>query len=227
MISQIILGVIVVIVLYLVWKWFFSSKDSKSLVGLHNAKSERRVSSERLGTHTQSYSYSIWVAVEDWNYRFDQKKIIFSRREGGSVGPEVYLGAQNNSLGVDMSTYEGGQEGLAETCTIHNVPLQKWVNIIIVLNNKAMDVYLDGKLVKTCILEGVPRISHSAAVYVCPDGGFAGSISNFRYYNYPLNPRQAYEIYREGYSGSSSFFDKYRIKLAFMKNNREVGSLEI
>jgi len=42
-----------------------------------------------------------------------------------------------------------------------------------------------------------------------------------------MNPRQAYEIYREGYSGGLSFFDKYRLKLAFMKNNREVGSLEI
>ncbi len=58
---------------------------------------------------------------------------------------------------------------------------------------------------------------------------FSGQTASFRYFSYPLNPRQAYEVYREGYSGSllGNFFNKYRIKFAFMKGSREMGSLEI
>jgi hypothetical protein len=224
-ISTIILGVVAVVVIYLVWKWWFSSKKSAALISLHNAKSEHRIGANRLGKSTQSYSYSIWIAVEDWNYRFGEKKIVFSRTQGGVVGPQVSLGAQENSVSVEVGTFPGGA---AEECTMQNVPLQRWVNIIVVLHNKALDVYLDGKLVKTCILQGVPKIGHTAPVYVCPDGGFSGSISNFRFFNYAMNPRQAYEIYREGYSGANlSFLEKYRLKLAFMKNNHEIGSLEI
>jgi len=224
-ISKIILGVVLVIVIYLVWKWFFASKKSKALISLHNAKSSHRIGANRLGKSTQSYSYSIWIAVEDWNYRFGEKKIIFSRTQGGVVGPQVSLGAQENSLGVEIGTFPGGA---AEACHVANVPLQKWVNVIVVLHNKALDVYVDGKLVKTCIMQGVPKIASTAPLYLCPDGGFAGSVSRFQFFNHALNPREAYEIYREGYSGANlSFLEKYRIKMAFMKNNHEIGSLEI
>jgi len=140
-ISKIILGVVLVIVIYLVWKWFFASKKTKALISLHNAKSSHRIGANRLGKNTQSYSYSIWIAVEDWNYRFGEKKIIFSRTQGGVVGPQVSLGAQENSLGVEIGTFPGGG---AEACKVANVPLQKWVNVIVVLDNKALDVYMDG-----------------------------------------------------------------------------------
>ena len=125
-ISKIILGVVLVIVIYLVYKWFFSSKKSKALVSLHNAKSSHRIGANRLGKSTQSYSYSIWIAVEDWNYRFGEKKIVFSRTQGGVVGPQLSLGAQENSLAVEIGTFPGGA---AEECKVANVPLQRWVNV--------------------------------------------------------------------------------------------------
>ena len=56
-ISTIILGVVAVVVIYLVWKWWFSSKKSAALISLHNAKSEHRIGANRLGKSTQSYSY--------------------------------------------------------------------------------------------------------------------------------------------------------------------------
>ena len=226
MLTQIIIGFVILIVFFLLYKAFSGSSDSV-LVGMHDAKTEQTISASDLpgSDNTSLWSYSIWFALEDWNYQFDESKILFSRVDSqGNVGPEVKFGAVDNSITVSLATYAGD----TQACTINNVPLQKWVNLIVVLNNRALDLYLDGKLVRTCVLDGVAKIAQGSSVYLTPSGGFSGSTSQFRYFDYPVNPRQAYEIYREGYGASSlSFFDKYRIKLAFVKDNQEVGSLEI
>ena len=225
MLNSIIIGVIIILVIYLIYVLFFRNKTERVLSGRTNAKHETHIKRHKMGKYSSSYSFSIWFAIDDWNYRLDEPKIIFTRVDStGNVGPEVALHRINNTISVGMSTYEGD----TQKCHLYNVPIQKWVNLIVVLNNRALDLYLDGKLVRTCVLDGVPKLNNKARVFLTPGGGFSGATSNFRYFTYPLNPRQAYEIYREGYSGSwTGILDKYRVKLAFMKDNHEVGSLEI
>ena len=70
----------------------------------------------------------------------------------------------------------------------------------------------------------------ASKVTICPNGGFSGYISNFQYIANAINPTQAYNIYKAGYGGGSSvgnFFDKYRVKVAFVENNKEVNSFEL
>lgn len=225
MLNSIIIGIIIILVIYLIYVLFFRNKTERVLSTRHNAKQELKIHRHKMGKYSSSYSFSIWIAIDDWNYRLDEPKIIYSRVDSdGNVGPEVALHRIDNTISVTFSTYEGD----TQKCHLYNVPIQKWVNLIVVLNNRSCDLYLDGKLVRTCVLDGVPKLNSNARLFLTPGGGFSGATSNFRYFTYPLNPREAYEIYREGYDGGwSSVLDKYRVKLAFMKDNREVGSLEI
>ena len=119
-------------------------------------------------------------------------------------------------------------------CDVANISLQKWVHVVIVLWNRTTDVYIDGKLTRTCVLGGPAAMQQDNGLWVCPGmgqsnvRGFDGYLASFRAFPYPLNPRQAYEIYREGHGGVSvSLFNKYRLKLAFLKGNHEMGSFEI
>ena len=66
-------------------------------------------------------------------------------------------------------------------------------------------------------------------ILVTPTGGYSGYISYFRYLTYAVNPTQAYNIYKEGYGGSSlgGLLDKYRVKIAFLEDNKEVNSFEL
>jgi hypothetical protein len=147
-----------------------------------------------------------------------------------------------NNVEVSLGTWPGASDGVGatsgqvSTCTLENVPLQAWANVIMTLNNRSLDLYLDGKLVRTCVLPGVPIQASGEPLVVCGNGpnggagGFEGYISNFQYFSRAVNPREAYAIYREGPGGSnwlSNLINKYRIKIAFMKNNREVNSFEI
>ena len=97
-----------------------------------------------------------------------------------------------NNVTVTLATYPSDAGSQVEaSCQIENVPLQSWTNLIMTLNGNALDCYLDGKLVRTCVLSGVPKMDKKAPLYLCPgkEGfkGFSGYTSKLRYYLYSKN----------------------------------------
>ena len=121
------------------------------------------------------------------------------------------------------------QTATIHTCDVANIPLQRWVNVLISLYGRSLDVYIDGKLVRTCVLPGIAKINNNAPIYITPEGGFAGFTSNIQYWPNASNPQQAWDIYKKGYGGSvlGELFNKYRIKVSFLQDNTERQSLEI
>jgi len=236
---NIIIGVVILIILYLLYSYYFSSSTDTTLVKLHDATTPDIISANQIPSGvTTDYTYSIWFFINDWNYRYGQPKIIFGRTDNNNnPAPSITLGALSNNINVTLETYESTQSGVANnpngtthTCSIENVPLQRWTNLIVSLNTRALDIYLDGKLVRTCVLPGVPKMNPSSNIILTPGGGFSGYTSEFRYIANAINPTQAYNIYKEGYGGSSimgNLLNKYRIKLAFVKDGKDVNSFEI
>ena len=236
MIGKIIIAIVILLIVYTLYRWYFSGKaDTTLFAGPLTAKKAFKIPASQVASgDTSRYSFSIWINVVDWSYKIGEEKIIYSRKDtSGRVGPEVVLGATDNTLTVYVDTQSG-----PSACTINQIPIQTWVNIIVVLNNRALDVYIDGKLTRTCVLPGVASLSNTAHIYVCPGegsgegddtgDGFDGYVSSFRFWSFPLNPREAYEIYREGYAGVKlSVFERYRLKFAFLKDNKEMASFEI
>ena len=152
------------------------------------AKEKRQIPT---GSEGLAFTYNFWMYIADWQYRFGEKKTIFIK---GDNGPEVVLAANQNSLGVRLRTFV---DPSGETCNIDNIPLQKWVNLSIVLDNRTLDIYVDGRLERSCVLRGVPRLNKNAIQFV-PDGGFYGQLSKFRYFNRPITPDEAFSIYSSG-----------------------------
>jgi hypothetical protein len=94
-----------------------------------------------------------------------------------------------------------------------------------------LDVYLDGKLVRTCVLEGVVNVSNAGTsnVYVTPKGGFSGWTSKFQYYANSTDPQTAWNIYQKGYGASmlSNIFGKYQVKISLLENQTESSSVTL
>ena len=118
-------------------------------------------------------------------------------------GLYVYRNAEGgNNLRVYMDSYikTSNIDDLKEqvkSVDIINVPIKKWVNVVIRVENRVMDVYVNGTLTKRMDLESVPRQNFSD-VYVCQNGGFAGSLSDLRYFNKSLNVFQINGIVGQG-----------------------------
>lgn len=200
-------------------------------------------------TPSSNFAYSIWFYINDWNYRYGEAKVIFGRM-GSTSGqgsgqitgvsgmdpcPVVVLGETENNIGISLACYPGinqapttpGGKTVIKTCNVNNVPIQKWVNLTLSVYGRTADIYIDGKLVRTCLLPGVASINPNANVYVTPSGGFNGWTSKFQYYPTPLNPQQAWNIYTQGYSSWLSIFSTYQIQLSLVENGDTKSSLTI
>lgn len=96
-------------------------------------------------------------------------------------------------------------------CDISDFPLQKWVQVSIVLNNTTCDVYIDGKLARSCILKSFFKVDPSGfKATFCDKGGFGGYISNSSFYNYALNPEQIWKLYMSGPATELGLWDYVR-----------------
>lgn len=233
--TNIVLGIVVLVVLYVVYIYFFQS-SRVTLLNQHDARQIQVIQPSSLPTGTNAdYTYSVWIYISNWNYRFGETKVIFGRTDqNNQPAPSLTLAPSENNLHCTVETYPSSgtdaNQGTTHTCSIQNIPIQKWTNIIVTLNNRTLDMYLDGKLVRTCVLPGVPKVSSSSPVSVTPNGGFSGYVSNFQYLAKSVNPNEAYSIYKEGNGGASylsSLFNKYRLKFAFVEDNKEINSFEI
>jgi len=72
-------------------------------------------------------------------------------------------------------------------------------------------------------------IDSVASVALTPDGGFKGWTSNTQYFSKALNPHEVFNIYSTGpkCGGRLSLFDRYKLKLTYLVNNEESGSITI
>ena len=112
---------------------------------------------------------------------------------------------------------------------VSNIPIQRWVNLTLSVYGRTMDLYIDGKLVRTCLLPGIANINNNADIYVTPKGGFNGWTSNLQYYPNSLNPQEAWNIYAKGYGGGllSNLFGSYQVEISLIENGTTQSSVTI
>ena len=227
-VRNIVIAVVLVILLILIIRWLLGSANK--LTGFNDAKKVTKIDAGKLAqSNASNYAYSAWFSVDDWSYRYGEPKIILGRLDKDLLpSPAIILGAIENNLKIETTVYPSStaKEHSTHTCNVDNVPIQKWVNVIVSLNGRTLDVYLDGKLVRTCVLQGVAKIANNAPVYITPLGGFSGYTTDVNYYANSLNPQEAYNIYRAGYGGYSMDFP-YQVKIEYLKDGQEQGSLTL
>jgi hypothetical protein len=163
--------------------------------------------------------------VKDWNTGRADNKPFLSLSGGNTAATAkltllMYLGKNTNKLGVRVtteSTRTGGNnvilnDVLAGTgiytddainfkkCDIEQVDLQKWVNITTVLSGRTLDIYIDGKLSRSCLLEGLFMVDGDVPTLKLghKDKGFGGIIGMTRAANFAYSPDRIYNYYQQG-----------------------------
>ena len=150
------------------------------------------------------FSWSIWVNITNLDDQYDQYKHIFSKGDNNNVepvdgknspnnSPGLYIKPSSNTLIVFMNTFET----IDEEVEVSNVPLNKWLHVLIRVEGTFLDVYVNGILAKRHVLPSVPK-QNNGSVYVAQNGGFNGFISNLRYYERALDPGEIMSIVNGG-----------------------------
>jgi hypothetical protein len=90
-------------------------------------------------------------------------------------------------------------------CDLPEIDLQRWTMITVVLTGRTIDVYLDGKLSRSCASPTFFKVDPTGVKAVISDrGGFDGYVGNTKVSNHAMNPDEIYRAYLSGPSGSGS-----------------------
>ena len=163
-----------------------------------------------------AYGMQWWMYVKDWNYGYGKDKDVVKRADatnGSVVNPYISLHPTDNSLRVSVSVFPSTEGGSSKAqpapaghsgstddvfiCDVPNIPLQTWFSVAVTVFGRNLDVYIDGKLVKSCFLSGVPKPS-VGDINLTSNGGFSGRICGFNHYPKMLAPADASAFYSAG-----------------------------
>jgi hypothetical protein len=148
------------------------------------------------------FTWSVWVFIDNLQYLEGQYKHIFHKgnddmNKSGlnypNNAPGLYIAPKTNALVVKMNTYNV----INEDIVIPDIPLNKWVNVIIRCQNTTLDVYINGTIIRSIELNGVPKQNYGD-IFVGMNGGFDGYVSNLWYYDYALGTAEINRIAVKG-----------------------------
>jgi hypothetical protein len=210
------------------------TKTTTNVSGFSDASKSLSVPCSNFGL-SQNYGYSVWIYVDSWkNTATDKefKKNILTRCNGTTATSatvfNLYLDNAQNNLKLKMSNN-------ANMCEIKNIKLQKWVNITMSVYGNTVDLYLDGKLVRTCVLNAIPNppattdtlFVGGASGCAASDGDLRGYISNVVYKSDYFTPEEAWNIYSAGYSGAGmfDFVNRYKLNFSVIKDDQTLGQI--
>jgi len=201
--------------------YFLGPDDSPKLIkGMVDAKiqlvipqdpqdsSSITISRSTNATEGIEFTWSCWIFINDITYNSDKYRCIFYKGNDFSRNPDaretqglnfpnnapgLYIAPNTNDLVIFMNTFKV----INEQVTVPDIPINKWVNVIIRCQNTTLDIYINGTIAKSLKLHGVPKQNYGN-VFVAADGGFSGYISNLWYFSHALGTSEINKLITTG-----------------------------
>lgn len=232
----IIIVLFLCLIIYRVLKHLFLKK--KNLIRLVKGVKDARIYTKvNLGnklddlTPGLEYTFSGWFYIRDLDYKYSRPKHIFhvGGPDGSDAAPGVWLHPKNNNIIIRMHTHNRETKSLNpeinleinKNCDIENIEVQRWIHLGIVLQNKTMDVYINGQLRRSCTYNNIPKTNDTSTIHINKDGGFDGIVSDMFYSNIAYSAPTMYDLYRKGHNSVDlkHYFSKIYPSLQQLKSN--------
>jgi hypothetical protein len=151
-----------------------------------------------------AFTWSVWLFITNkvTESSTDPVRHVFNKGSANPAstgimspnnGPGLYLKPDYSGLTVVMSTFANKNTSV----DVDNIPINKWFNVIIRVENTVLDVFVNGDLAQRLPLQSVP-FQNYGNVNVAINGGFNGKLSLLRYYNTALGTRAIQNIVNDG-----------------------------
>lgn len=134
------------------------------------------------------FTYNFFVYIADWDYNiYWHKPILVKTQNFREFCPLVSLNPIKNDISATISTESGNQF----TVSFSDFPLKKWTNVSVVLHEKIFELYINGLLAETTILDSSVKYNNGD-LRICPWGGVGGYLSNLKYSNKALGSKDLF-----------------------------------
>ena len=218
LIIKVVIMVIVLVVLYyvgnyLITRYLTSSSTSPYILkNTKNAKNALVISQDPNSVNYIpikkseeqdgiQFTYGFWFLIEGMDYKKGEWKHIFHKGNSSSYpnrAPGAWIHPDRNSIRIYMNT----MENILEYVDVDNIPIRKWVYMNIVLNNRNLDIYVNGYIKIRKELSSLPK-QNDDDFWVSMYGGFEGYLSNIRYYANAVDFNEIYNSIKAGPSANN------------------------
>jgi hypothetical protein len=195
---------------------------TSNLINLNVDQKSNAITKIDYPTNNQ-FAYGIWIYVNSWGA--NQSKTIFSHDDVIAVK----LGENSPTLSVLVV---GKSDFLPPFIITDNFPLQKWVFIIVSMDTSFLDVYLDGKLIKSSKITNLLQPPKDPSIILgnqSPFVKFDAYVTCFYRWTVPMDPGTAWDYYMKG-NGQGGFLGSlspYGVKMQILQNNVESASYQL
>ncbi len=217
----IILSFVIILMLYLGYLYYTSSSLVSGVVSLNNPSGGNpTILWNKLDSPgTPQYHYEGWFFINNTPtlpggtvVDGTQLNYLFSRDNGSTsldlalvlfgTSLVAYTGTVGNINSTNGSfTYKNGQTNELIRIT-DNYPIQKWVYIVINVNNSVVEAYLNGKLVKTLQITGFKGENQKSGLRL--GNNIQGYVTKFKRIPKAMTPDDVWKGYTSG-NGMSMF----------------------
>jgi hypothetical protein len=206
----IILGVIIILLVYFLYINYWKQNVLFEKINLNNSVPNITYASLSNPGSTR-YSYGVWVYVNSWN---SSQKNIMSRGNDFSL----YLDQTSPILWCKIGVKSDGSS--PNIIITNNFPIQKWTHVIVSVDNNIIDFYIDGKLLLSKQINGIPVVSTADISFGGSTDSTAPDIFLAKVYRwvYPMDPQSAWNEYLSG-NGQSLLIPNYNVQLELLKDN--------
>lgn len=215
------LGIILVIVLY----YFLSSGETTVLSNkLDLSIPQTSIPKEKISEpSSRKYSYEMWL----YGYNFNASSNYIVSRASSSSGKNIGVKFDTSSPKLMLEyTATGATTGITKTVPItDNFPLQTWTHLIVSVDDKYIDVYMNGKLIKS-IQDSIETPSATATI----DYGIVNCyLAKLSRSVLPTDPQTAWDKYSAGNGENpfSKYLSSFGLTMTLKKNDQDYSKVTL
>jgi len=217
----IIIGFIVVVGLYMLYKYLTNKTLTSGIVQLNNPDAYTYGYEKLQSPTSKTYSFAGWMFLTGQTTG-SNGGYIFQRSKTKNDKSTMNIGLFIN--GTTLSLY-GGQQSAALFTVTNQIPLQKWIYVVVNVNGDLVEVYLNGKIVKTVQFTGgtlTNKFSATASLIIGDSASIQGYMTQFILVSQLLDASTVWKNYLNGNGLSNqflSYFMPYNINMTVSKDD--------
>lgn len=165
------------------------------------------------------FTWELWLRVDairpknnpnsnknEYDHVFHKGNLDFISGDAADIGlanvnngPGLYVRRGENSLFFVMNVVSpsNGIQLADKALEINNIPLGKWFHVALRLQNRVLDVYVNGVIAARVTFAEVPKQNYDD-VHIGANGGFIGEIADLRYFDRALSVFEINSIVNRG-----------------------------
>jgi len=220
--TLIILGTILVVIAYILYKVIDEKGRSvASKTDLSKQEPPVTLSSVSGNPTSPRYYISSWIYIKT----LPTNKSLFKIANGTTTYLDLSM---SNTASLSYEILEDSAAAAVPHTIMDNFPLQKWVFLIISVDNNIVDLYIDGKLLRSHKIDGtVTSINEASSINF--GTGIDGFLAKMEREPRPISPSEAWDKYMDGNGGNyfSKMFANYGGTVTITKDDLDVRQFQM